>query len=278
MTNRLDMKHSILKRINFILLLVVVSLGVWAQANDSRNREIGISFGTSKVSLFESRYSALTKRFSAPSFGFFSRSSSSTLKHEFVFNYTLRSRYDGSELLDYKLHRPDFFFSLQRNSRFGWLGGNINLSTLLTLPSNVTGHYSNAPISYTMAASLGPSISIDRSIGGKDGHLSVEADLHTSLLAYVIRPSYGHPYPDQFLEPGTFTPTREGMGAKLLTSGKIRTIDKYKAIKFRIGVHYLISSNIKIGLSYNIDYVHSQVGKSATYNNQNIALAASYLY
>jgi len=271
------MKYYTTQLLIVTLIILLSSESIFSQTDLGRQREIGLSFGTSTINLFESRFSANTKKFRAPTFGFFSRSQSSTYKHEFVFNYTLRGKYDKTQLLDYRLHRPDFYFSLQRKASFGWIGGNINLSTLLTFPSNVTGHYSNAPISYTMAASIGPSVSIDRSIGS-DSPWLVEADLHTSLLAYVIRPSYGHPYPDQFLEPETFTPTREGMAPKLLTSGKIRAMDKYQSIKLRIGIYYLIDSKVKMGLVASMDYVNYNEVKSTTYNNQNIAVTASYIY
>ena len=270
---------SYFKQLVFISFLIVTNLisGISQDQGNIKTREIGFSIGSSTIQSRDTRISAITKKFRAPTFGFHSRTIKNDFKHEFVFNYTFKSKFDRTQLLDFISHRPDFYYSLQRKTDFGWIGGHINLSTLLTFPISSTGHFSNSPISYTMAATLGPSVSFDRNLGDSD-RWSIAGDAHVGLINYVIRPAFGHPYPERFLQPEVFTPTREGMAPKLLTSGKLETINKYQSVKIRFGVYYLVDSRVKLGVVGSVDYVNSKDNYQATYLNQNLAVSASYIY
>ncbi len=272
------MKYYIKQTILTIAVLIAGSYFLVAQENSNRQREIGLTFGFSKIRSFESRYAANVKSFNAPTFGFYSRIYTENLRQDFVLNYTLKSKVEPGRILDYRMHRPDFYYSLQRKTSFGWFGGHINFSTLLTFPAIRSGHFNNAPISYTMAASLGPSVSVDRNIGGEGSNWSITSDVHASLINYVIRPGYAHPYPEDFLESGVFAPTREGMASRLLTSGTIRTIDKYQSIKVRLGIYYLIGSKIKMGIVSTMDYVNYNDQKPMSFLNNTVSVSASYIY
>ncbi|MEM6377843.1 MAG: hypothetical protein AAF705_06505, partial [Bacteroidota bacterium] len=93
------------------------------------------------------------------------------------------------------------------------------------------------------------------SIGNQN--FSILSDFNLPLLTYVIRPAYGLPYPEDFLEDGTFDFQRTGMTGTLLTSGKIRSLGYFQQFRFRLGLASLLTSQQhEIGLSYLFDYLN----------------------
>ena len=260
------------------LCLIHYSPQVIAQEVNPVSSEIRLSVGISDISILDRRSSASVKSYKAPVFGITAIRTSEEFRHQFFFEYSLKLRDDNEGLVNYNFHRPEFSYSLQKKSGNVWFGGHINMNTLLSFPTNSTGLFGNSPINYTIAAGLGPSLSYNSSgLFGED-KLSIQSDVHVSLLNYVIRPEFGHPYPAEFLEPGIFTPTRAGMAGPLLRSGTLKTIAKHQSVKLRLGVFYAVSPAFRVGVNANVDYNNDINLKSSRYGSVDYTISASYLY
>jgi len=264
----------------FISTFLILScyIPVAGQESNPSNNEISLSVGISDMTILDRRLSGSAKSYRVPVFGLITIRSNEDFRHEFNFKYSLKVKEASTDLLNYNFHRPEFYYSLQKNSGGVWIGGHINFNTLLTFPTGSSRLFGNNPISYTIASGLGPSISYNSdALFGQD-RLSFQSNVNVSLLNYVIRPEQGHPYPDEFLEPGVFTPTREGMAGPLLRSGTVKTIDKYQSIRINLGVFYAVSSSFRLGINAQVAYNNDSSLKSSKYSSVDYVLSASYLY
>ncbi len=89
---------------------------------------------------------------------------------------------------------------------------------------------------------------------GKNWQASIAA--RTPLLAYVVRPAYGFPYPPSFLKEGRFSFELDNVGTELLKSGEIQTIHQFANLQ----ISPKISKNFgtkqhELGVGYQFNYL-----------------------
>jgi len=94
----------------------------------------------------------------------------------------------------------------------------------------------------------------------------------------VIRPAYGHPYPEHYLQEGVFHPNRSGMGKSIVKSGRLKTVNKYQNIKLVVGLSYYHKDHLKIGLQFSSHLQNYRDGKKLSFQQQQLLLGVSYLY
>lgn len=267
-------------KLTIAFLLIIFTCTVYGQENiNSQRRSITIKAGLSFNGIKDNRISALKYNSMTPTYGIAFTKWTNTTRQEFDLAFTMHSKVDRSRLLSLKFMRPYFTYSLQKKVNNIWIGGFFNHNTLLTYPSSRTGHFGNNPISYTLANSIGPKISWSNGFDlNNDRKLNITSSLETAVLSYVVRPAFGHPYPDQFLESGDFTPTRKGMAGALVKSGKLMTINKFQSIRLVIGLSYLLSDHVGIGLNLNLDYQRTNDINTSSITTKDVLLSLSYQY
>lgn len=256
-----------------------LTLGISQETNIGVQREITVGVGMSLVGIKDNRVSALKYRAWTPSYMIGFKKRDARTKQEFLLSFSMDGKNDTDRLLNLRFIKPSFSYSFEKKVNDFWVGGVFNHNTLLTFPSSNTGHFNNNPISYTIANSFGPKISWLKGIQveGADRYL-IESSVETSLLNYVIRPSYAHPYPEKFLRSGTFTPTKEGMALPLLRSGKVFSVGKYQTFKVVLGLSYFISDRIKVGMNFNFDYARTADINTSSISSKDILFQLSYQY
>jgi len=107
----------------------------------------------------------------------------------------------------------------------------------------------------------------------------VTASSKVALLNYLIRPAYGaHPYPEHFLQEPYFNPTRRGMGASVVKSGKVKTINKYQSIQLTLGFTYFLSNNLSAKVLYAFDLQNNSSGNTSSKLANDLLLQINYNY
>ncbi|MEM1326047.1 MAG: hypothetical protein AAGI23_08845 [Bacteroidota bacterium] len=160
----------------------------------------------------------------------------------------------GTRFMTFQHLRPNMSYTYERKRGGLLLGGYVDIGSLLHFP--LRNWEGNNTISYTMWSSMGFSGSWRQALS-KDNKFSAQARLRFPLVAYVIRPAYGLPYPDNYLEDGTFDFQRKEMTRHLLTSGKMSTLDRFQQILFEAGLSmHITEKQHQIGLSYVLDYLN----------------------
>ena len=260
----------------FVLLIV---LPLAAQNDNKLHREFGIKFGTSFTAYNETRYSAITKNYKQPKIGLVYAKWNDKKREEFYASYTSTFSNPNPQNLWYKIIHPEVVYSYQRKVANTWIGGYYHSSTLLNFPKNDKKLFGNNPISYTIANGLGIAINHAESLLENDNRrLDIYGGAKMALLNYVIRPSYGHPYPEDYLQEDVFKPTRAGMGKSVAKSGKFRTVDKYQSMKLVMGLNFYHKDHLKIGVQYERNFQKVREGKQATYKSHDFTVGISYLY
>ncbi len=276
--NNYDMRYSITFLGIFIFSLIIQDLS--AQESLQSYKELTIGAGIGLVNITDSRMSAISYSSVQPTYHLGYKSQSEKTVQEFQFDFTLNQKRSSSRLLDLNFTKPSFSYSLEKKVQGIWLGGVFNSTTLLTSPLTRTGHFNNNPISYTIANSIGPKISLRKAFMTESGKSRYELNttLEAALLGYVIRPGFGHPYPEQYLESGIFSPTKAGMAGPLLKSGKVLSIGKFQSFKVVIGLSYHVSDNFKLGARLNLDYHSVSSNQPASMMATDLLVTASYIY
>ena len=271
-----------MKKLQIIFLLfgsLVFTMKTNAQESNPTHREIGVQLGMSLTSMKEQRFSALPKKYVQPRVGFFYGKWNHQKKQELELSYSMNLNVKNPQFLWYKIINPEVSYAYQRKVKDNWLGGYFQSSTLLSFPKNGKKGFGNNPISYTIANSLG--IAFDRSFSLRENEKNnwkMDAGVRSTLLSYVIRPHYAHPYPEHFLQEDIFNPTREGMGSSIFKSGKIRTPNKYWGFNLRLGINYFHRDNLKLGFQYRLNVQSSHHQRKMLYRTQDLILGISYLY
>lgn len=276
--NTFDMKFT--TKIIFSFILVLFSIQVEGQELiHQKGRSITINAGLSFNGIKDNRFSAINYKSMTPTYGLVFRKWTNNTRQEFDLRFSMHTQVDQSRLLSLKFMRPYFSYSLQKRVKDTWVGGFINHNTLLTYPSSRTGHFGNNPISYTIANSIGPKVTWSNGFNfPNDQKINITSSLETALLSYVIRPAFGHPYPERFLESGDFTPTRKGMAGALLKSGKVMTVNKFQSIRLVFGLSYFLNDNVGIGLNVNLDYQRTNDVNTSSLMTKDLIFSLSYQY
>lgn len=250
------------------------------EMNATEFQEIGILLGWRFNRVMDQRYAQVTKKMSQPMYGMYYRKERKQKREELRFTMS-RTRSKGSpELLSFKTIMPQVSYSHQRKVGNLWIGGFLDSFTLLNMPQSTTSFFGNNSISYTIVGGLGPMIGYEHNLlENTDNRLSLNTNARIGLLNYVVRPAYGHPYPEKYLTEENFSPTRADMAGPLLKSGKLRTVNNYQMFRFVLGINYYHKGKIKLGLQYELygQNNRSKVDRSRTLM-QDLIFGASYLY
>jgi len=247
------------------------------EINRTSFKEIGFKIGIAHLGIQDDRFSARSKSGWTPSYEINFKKIKEHSKQEWNFGFLFAHNLGNDALLHAKLIRPNITYSYERKFNQMWIGGFFNSSTILHFPRTNTRHFENNPISYTISKSIGPKISLNRNID-HDHRWSFDGEAQISLLSYVVRPAYGHPYPEKYLQSGTFHPTRRNMTTPLMKSGKIHSIDKLQSFKIVLQISYLISDHTKISVNYRVDYLSTTNQQQSQFSSQEILLGINFIY
>lgn len=269
----------------FTTIICIISLSFCTQelsAQDAANfkqEEIGLHLNWRITQFTDARLSARKFQAGAWSFGTIYRKETAKKREALIFTFSRSSTLDPKGLLKINLISPQVQYSHQRKAGNLWIGGFIDSYSLLKFPQAAAGTFNNNPISYTISKSIGPMISREFVLREtEDNRFFTIPSLQMGVLNYVIRPAYGHPYPDEYLTEEHFSPTRRGMAGPLLRSGKLKLPHKYQMIRFSLGLFYQIQSRYKIGLNYEFYFQRDGGIHSSHTMNHDLGLSATYLY
>lgn len=268
-----------LKSVILILFISFITSSFFAQNDHSLHRELGIRIGASFTTYNEARYSAMTKNYIQPKVGFIYIKMNNKKREELLMSYTSTFKPSNIQNLWYKIINPEVNYTYQRRIANTWIGGFYQSSTILNFPKNGRGLFGNNPISYTIANSLGIAGDFSNILLEKNNRrLDLNTGTKIALLSHVVRPAFGHPYPEHYLQEDIFTPTRDGLGKSIFKSGKIRTIDKYQSIKLVLGLNYYHGDHLKLGINYEGNFQKVREGKRAIYKSNDLIFSVSYIY
>ena len=262
----------------FIILNLLAFHSIKAQQNEVISKEIGISIGWTSTQLEDRRLSNQKAITRIPKIQMSFKTTKSLSKSELNLAY---QGWFGKRSSDYNIRflRPVVNYSYERKVKNIWLGGFFSSTTLLSFPIDNYGTTENNPISYTIAQSIGPKLSWNPTISNsEEQRLYIESSTQLSLLNYIIRPAYAHPYPDNYLESGTFSPTRRNMAWPLAKSGKISTINKYQAITVKFGLFYQLSNRLNCSINFQFDYNNYNSTHSNSFQSTEALIAINYIY
>jgi len=286
---KVDTKSKILSSIpkkSFILIGLLLSATFGMSQNDGAaipfGREIGVRIGLTNTKLNDQRLSAKTFTNWSPKYGLVlgNRKDKSWIKTQIDFTYI-------------KGHKKDPYFTI--NSIFSsvnvsyqheisegiWVGGFMNNDTKLNFPKSAyRGLFTNNVISYTMSQSIGPKINYFNRINNiNDEPIELLTSLELPVLAYLIQPIYGHPYPEKFLREGTFTPMRSNMAWPMIKSGKMVSLNRFKHLRVEFGLFLYTSDKFKFGAVYQGELYYANAnGKAVSLKSSDFMATSSYLY
>lgn len=244
------MKNSIIITLTLAFILSFSTLQ--GQDNlDGIRHTIGVELGYAFANVQESRFSKLTKQIRSPKFGMNYSKENTTTKQVLAVHYTGLGAAQSSKGLLYNLIRPEVNYAYLRKYKMNWVGGFFNSTTLLNMPKSSLVGFGNNPISYTIAQSLGIRLERDHDISIKGKDVQVSGSSQFSLLSHLIRPAYGHPYPEDFLNEDAFSPTQAGLASSLIKSGKIVSVNKYMSFQISLSISYQFKDHVSAKLIYN---------------------------
>jgi hypothetical protein len=245
-------------------------------------REIGLRVGLSKTKINDQRLSAKSFTNWSLKYGlvFGTRKENSWSRNQLDFTYVKGHKDDPYFTLNSMI--ISHTYSYQRKVGEGlWIGGFTNHRSIINFPKSLySSMFTNNVISYTIAQSIGPKLSYAHAFNHQnDKPVEAQASIEATILAYLIQPIYGHPYPHRYLEEGTFDPTRAGMTIPMLKSGKFVSLSRYKGLNIEIGIYYYTSERFKIGASYQGELLYANAnGKSVQLKANDFIINPSYLY
>lgn len=137
------------------------------------------------------------------------------------------------------------------------------------------GARENNPVSYDAGSAISLGTRASHSFSGRFSRLAASFHLLIPVVAYVIRPAYGVPYPEAFLKDGVFNHQDEGLVGPMLTSGKLKTIDGFFRTQTTTSLTYSFSGTKSIRLSYSWEYYHIPSALPVRQGNQ--ALIVSFV-
>jgi len=269
-----------LKSLILLPIIMILSLNLTGQDSPSKmTKEIGIQLGVSFAQVKEERFSALTKKMIMPQAALIFTRYNDKRREQWELGYTTSRIKGQSNTLQYKIIRPEITYNYQRQIKGHWVGAFFQSSTLLNLPKSNLPGYVNNPISYTINQSLGLSYSKSSQLHKTDNHVvNFDTEAKMALINYLIRPAYGHPYPDKFLQEKTFNPTKEGMGSAIAKSGKIKTVNKYQSFKVVLGINYIHKDHLKLRVQYAFDMQNNIEHHSSRWLSNDLTVGVSYVY
>ncbi len=258
---------------------------VFCQSDASQipyGKEVGLRIGITKTNIQDQRLSAKSFTNWSPKYGVvFGSKKENSWSHNIIdFTYVTGHKKDPYFTINSIIISATYSYQRKVSEGF-WMGGFTKHHTILNFPKSVYGSiFTNNAISYTISQSIGPKISYaPTSLTAENKTISGLSSLQFPILAYLIQPIYGHPYPEQYLREGTFCPTRSGMAWPMVKSGKLVSLARYKSIQLELGIFYYISDRFKIGVAYEGELFYANAnGKSVKLNTNDIVVSPGYLY
>lgn len=255
------MKHLFL----FCLLGGICWTPIYGQQVQDRVISLGLLSSSSQVRLWDSRLSNAAKLQNPCTYTIQFGKQKRRYEELLQFSYTTSGRQTSSGLLSYHIIHPQVKYTyLRRVANFRW-GGFFHSSTLLNNPRSTTGMFGNNPIAYSISHGIGLSAGfVTRLWEKRDTRFMMRADLQYALLAHIIRPAYGHPYPEAFLQEDNFDPTRKGMLRTLPKSGTWESLDRYQYLfaKLQLQYHFRFHWTLVAGVEWEQEHIHSQQASS----------------
>ncbi|AKD53913.1 hypothetical protein [Spirosoma radiotolerans] len=135
------------------------------------------------------------------------------------------------------------------------------------------GARENNPVSYDAGSAISIGTRANHSFSGRFSRLAASFQLSIPVVAYVIRPAYGVPYPEAFLKNGVFNHQDEGLVGPMLTSGKLKTIDGFFRTQTTTSLTYSFAKAKSIRLSYNWEYYHIPSTLPVSQGNQSLIVS-----
>ncbi|HMR89439.1 MAG TPA: hypothetical protein PKD51_14865 [Saprospiraceae bacterium] len=245
-------------------------------------KEIGIRVGISKTKVNDQRLSAKSFTNWSHKYGitFGTRKVNSWSRNQLDFTYVKGHKKDPYFTINSLI--ISHTYSYQRRVKEGfWAGGFTNHRSIINFPKSLyKSVFTNNSISYTIAQSIGPKISYSSIVLPQNQrNIEMQTSIEAAVVAYLIQPIYGHPYPRRYLEEGTFDPTRAGMALPMLKSGKFVSISRYKGFKIELSLFYYTSDKFKIGASYQGELLYANAnGKAVKLQSNDFIVNPCYLY
>ncbi|MEM8526890.1 MAG: hypothetical protein AAGG68_19775 [Bacteroidota bacterium] len=249
-------------RLIFIAILLFYFGQIFSQVASSSSKGIAISHTINQENFKDERLSFRNRT----STGFTSQLSffwdKKNTRQTINLGFGKNTRSNDTGMVSFENLRPRLTYAYQRILHNFHVGGTLNVESLLSFP--VSGRWAgNNSISYTIWSSIGLSTAFHQPLFFKKQKFALISEFHLPVLSYVVRPSYGLPYPEDFLKDETFDFQRKNMTASLLTSGKIRSLNQFQQLNFRVGFSsFLSSKQHEIRLSYSFDYLKLRDVKS----------------
>jgi len=257
-----------------ILISILTIGGLITQEISHSYKEIGFSIGWSSSSIRDVRLSNQNKDLFNPVFGIHFNQVKTNTRSNFnmAFKMDKTSRNDSGMGLQVIL--PEVRYNFQFKSANTWIGPSFHSSSLLVWPRS--NDFGNNPIAYTLSKNLG--VAVDRSWASENQDMRIDAGIETSILSYVVRPAFGHPYPEAYLEEGTFHPTRAGIGRAMIKSGKLRTPRSFQNFQIKLGFRYNITEQISISTNYNMHIQNLSAQQDMRLVSHDFLLGFNYQY
>ncbi|MBC9795248.1 hypothetical protein [Sinomicrobium weinanense] len=125
-------------------------------------------------------------------------------------------------------------------------------------------HYENNELSYEFGSSLAVSGQLDYPVWANDRRLLLSYRLSLPFVSYLIRPERNIPYPEKYLEDGTYNLEDTGLSGAALRSGRIVTFNKFQVVKSRMFLTYFFKKNphaLRLGYGWHF-YATEHSGKA----------------
>lgn len=232
------------------LLLQVISYG----QDQAKTKALSIEFGGNLQTSLEQRFFSESKKHTGFNLTLGYEFGKNNRHNQLELNFS-KNALDLSKIADFLHLKPEIRYTHTRAlpGKSIHLGGFYDVGALLTFPRISWG--GNNEISYSIWSSLGVVAKWEKPITIKEKNLIIKASGSLPIIGYVIRPSYGLPYTENFLEDGTFDFKRTGLAQAILTGGKIRSLNSFINYKANIGLALPFGKKgHEVGLEYAWEY------------------------
>ena len=241
--------------IKILCLLMGTCITLIAQENE-KQKSILFEAGLNYQTILESRFTTNANNY----LGFYAGLNLETVKANrttaiaFYFSKNIVSDRDFA-YFKYNNWSARYTYLQRISSKPLKIGGYINQGNSLNFS---TGSWSsNNRVSYTFWLGTGIAVQGTKTITVKNKNFVLDFAGSIPLLGYVIRPAHAHPYPESFLEDGTFDFTQKGMWKSFFTAGKWRTIDSFMNFKTKVGFVFPVGKKgNQLGVHYAWEYFH----------------------
>jgi hypothetical protein len=243
------------KRILFYIFTYAKLTSIYAQTEVSNS--YFLNFGLAIPSTKETHYTSNFRNGIGYNvqIGYERQSSKSINRFSVLF---LQSKQGKENLSFSNILRPEIRYEhLRKINESGLsIGGYFDIGTLLNFRRGTWADENS--INYTMWSSFGFSSQYEKSIKLKDKKINWNSKFSVPLMTYLIRPSYTFPYTDNYLENGVFSFDRSGLSKKIVTGGKLVSLDKFLNIGFQTGFSFPTNNNKwELGVNYSLNYMQT---------------------